>query len=283
MEMILKRALLFLLLSGIVFSSCEKNKGDVVEDVCTIMDDINFMRYCYDSFDVNHDHVVSMEEAGAVKNIDVSSRKIVSLQGIEYFPNLIKLDCSNNQLTFLDVSKNEELVTLDCSRNPSLTVIWYGDKISLLDLVYDPQNITSIINKGRVSIEGRWGLIKESRTTIYEDGNRGSYRDYADDYDPSDPEYAMILDISKQNGGDYTFSPINFWVWDMEDYVGSFPIKLNEGKFTGSTDASSFNFFGEGTFLVTSEMLSLGSLEYLDYVGYRPAEWEYTHLVFSKL
>lgn len=281
--MILKRAQLFLFLSLIVFSSCEKNNGDVVEDVCTTMDDINFMRYCYDNFDVNHDHVVSMEEAGAVKNINVSSSKIASLKGIEYFPNLIKLDCSNNHLTILDVSKNEELVTLDCSRNPSLTVIWYGDKISLVDLMYDPQNTTSIINKGRARIEGQWGLIKESRTTIYENGNRGSNRDYSDDYDLSDPEYAMILDISKQNSGDFMFSPKNFWVWDMEDYVGSFPIKLNEGKFTGSTDASSSDFFGEGIFLVTSEMLSLGSLEYLDYEGNRPAEWEYTHLVFTKL
>lgn len=277
------RHLVSVILCLIAIVGCETGNPDIIDDICIEMDDISFMRYCYDNFDVNHDGKVSLEEANAVKYIDISSSKLTSLKGIEYFPNLIKLDCSNNQLTFLDVSNNEELVTLDCSRNPSLTVIWYGDKISLVDLMYDPQNTTSIINKGRARIEGQWGLIKESRTTIYENGNRGSYRDYSDDYDLSDPEYAMILDISKQNSGDFMFSPKNFWVWDMEDYVGSFLIKLNEGKFTGSTDASSSDFFGEGIFLVTSEMLSLGSLEYLDYGGNRPAEWEYTHLVFTKL
>ena len=40
-----------------------------VDDVCTKMDDINFMKYCYDNFDVNKDGKVSMPEANAVKEI----------------------------------------------------------------------------------------------------------------------------------------------------------------------------------------------------------------------
>ena len=67
------------------------------EDVCTAMDDINFMAYCYETFDVNKDGKVSVSEANAVLKIDLSELKnkkeIASLKGIEYFPNLQSLNC----------------------------------------------------------------------------------------------------------------------------------------------------------------------------------------------
>ncbi|KAK3582200.1 hypothetical protein CHS0354_023736 [Potamilus streckersoni] len=49
--------------------------------------------------------------------IDVSNKNISSLKGIEYFVGLGLLDCSNNQLSTLDVSKNVALTYLDCSSN----------------------------------------------------------------------------------------------------------------------------------------------------------------------
>ncbi|MDR3315229.1 MAG: leucine-rich repeat domain-containing protein, partial [Coriobacteriales bacterium] len=50
-------------------------------------------------------------------SLDVSSRDIRDLKGIEHFPNLTSLDCSDNQLAALDVNKNTELERLDCSNN----------------------------------------------------------------------------------------------------------------------------------------------------------------------
>jgi len=35
------------------------------DDVCSAMDDINFMKYCYENFDVNKDGKVSPSEAKA--------------------------------------------------------------------------------------------------------------------------------------------------------------------------------------------------------------------------
>ena len=95
-------------------------------------------------FDKNGDRNLSESERNAVKEINVNGResgrtKITSLKGIEYFPNLTKLDCRNNELTELDVSentalqklwfygnqiksidlsKNTELLDLDCGNNP---------------------------------------------------------------------------------------------------------------------------------------------------------------------
>jgi len=86
-------------------------------DVCTAMDDLKFMEYCYKHFDVNKDGKVSPSEANAVLEINVQGLGIHSLRGIEYFQNLKILDCSNNQLISLNVGRNTKLELLVCSGN----------------------------------------------------------------------------------------------------------------------------------------------------------------------
>ena len=119
-----------------------------VDDVCTTMDDINFMKYCYDKFDVNHDGKVSMEEAAAVKEISVEGCS--SLKGIEYFSAITKLSCSGNNLSSLDVSKNTQLTSLSCygnnlssldvSKNTQLTKLYCsGNNLSSLDVSKNTQ------------------------------------------------------------------------------------------------------------------------------------------------
>ena len=39
------------------------------------------------------------------------------MEGIQYFPNLVTLDCSKNQLTSLNLSSNSKLGYLDCGKN----------------------------------------------------------------------------------------------------------------------------------------------------------------------
>jgi len=49
--------------------------------------------------------------------IDVTSKGIVNLSGIEFFTSIKQLSCSYNSLTTLDVSKNTALTSLLCSNN----------------------------------------------------------------------------------------------------------------------------------------------------------------------
>ena len=79
--------------------------------------DANFRSYVLASFDSNGDEKLDDEEIANVKYINAPSKTISSLKGIEYFTELLELDCDNNQLTSLDVSKNTKLVTLICSKN----------------------------------------------------------------------------------------------------------------------------------------------------------------------
>ncbi|HBZ65073.1 MAG TPA: hypothetical protein DEO89_11030 [Lachnospiraceae bacterium] len=88
----------------------------------TFMEDVG-------KFDKDEDGILSERERNAVTEITVNGResgrtKITSLAGIEYFPKLTELDCRNNQLTELDVSKNTALQKL-----------WfYGNQIESIDL-----------------------------------------------------------------------------------------------------------------------------------------------------
>ncbi len=79
-------------------------------------DDV-FREYVRSNFDKNSDGCLSTSEISSATGIYVSNEGISSLKGIEYFTSLYDLDCSNNQLTKLDVSKNRLLCDLDCSNN----------------------------------------------------------------------------------------------------------------------------------------------------------------------
>jgi len=144
--------------------------------------DRRFRDYVLGSFDRNDDEKLSFREREVVRvifvshyqayvpkinfdgdndmfynivNMNSSLDKISTLKGIEFFPNLEtlectdnalteldlssnkalkKLDCSRNLLSSLDLSKNEEMNSIDCSKNP-LKKLKLGDKPYLSELL----------------------------------------------------------------------------------------------------------------------------------------------------
>ncbi len=68
------------------------------------------------------DGVLTTGEIAYVKNIDVGSKNIQSLQGIEFFTALTSLYCGGNQLTTLDVSGCTALTSLNCGSNQLTTL-----------------------------------------------------------------------------------------------------------------------------------------------------------------
>lgn len=87
------------------------------------------------SININGDSEISFEEAeDFTGTMDVSSKQISDLTGIETFVNLIGLDCNDNSLTSLDVSKNTSLEELDCSSNQLTSLdIWDLQSLFFLD------------------------------------------------------------------------------------------------------------------------------------------------------
>jgi len=79
--------------------------------------DENFRSYVSTNFDKNGDGWLLPSEIAAVTIIEVPDMKIKSLKGVEYFTALEELNCNNNELTELDISKNTALTRLDCGFN----------------------------------------------------------------------------------------------------------------------------------------------------------------------
>lgn len=63
------------------------------------------------------DDGISRKEAAAAESIDISAKNITSIDGIEYFTNLKELDCSENELKSIDLSKLTSLTRLKCNNN----------------------------------------------------------------------------------------------------------------------------------------------------------------------
>ena len=94
--------------------------------------DAIFKKYVLDNFDTDHDGFLSRNEAKVVTNINVASKSIKSLSGIECFDALTTLNCTNNQLTELDVSHNPVLSTLYCYNNALDTLALSGSVAMLI-------------------------------------------------------------------------------------------------------------------------------------------------------
>ena len=82
-----------------------------------IFPDEAFMAYVKASFDENGDGTLNYLDIPKATTIIARDKGIKSLQGIEYLPRLVYLDCRNNQLDTLDLSKNHALRTLICYSN----------------------------------------------------------------------------------------------------------------------------------------------------------------------
>lgn len=104
-----------------------------------VFEDANFKAYCVKNFDTDGDGEISYDESKSVKEIDVDTKDIASLKGIEHFTNLESLICSPSYsycivlngwhlyelggeeviglLTSLDLSKNTKLKSIKCDGN----------------------------------------------------------------------------------------------------------------------------------------------------------------------
>mgnify|MGYP004464753457 CR=1 FL=1 len=144
---LLTLAMVFTFLPFSAFAATD-SYGPVYLDDRIVPDD-TFREYLLKQFDKDHNGTLYPAERYAVTEIDVNSKNITSLKGIEFFPNLKKLDCGHNWLTSLDVSKNtvlQELVcwenrltSLDVSQNTALQELeCFENKLTSLDVSQNP-------------------------------------------------------------------------------------------------------------------------------------------------
>ena len=116
--------------------------GDIKLDAAHFPD-ANFQKYLSENVDTNKDGSLSTAERDAVTEINVQNARIKSLNGIQYFTQLVMLRCYNNQLTKLDVSKNTQLKYLGCYNN-QLTELDVSKNIQLAVVVCWNNQLTKL-------------------------------------------------------------------------------------------------------------------------------------------
>lgn len=84
--------------------------------------DAAFRTLLAETADVNGDSRLSALELRHVSELNCSNLGIADLTGIEYFTELVALNCENNKLTALDVSKNTHLSEIYCGGNQLATL-----------------------------------------------------------------------------------------------------------------------------------------------------------------
>ena len=120
--------------------------------------DAHFREYVSKYIDKDDDGSLSPEECAAVKILFdygiVYKRDISDLTGIEYFTELEELQCSQLELTSLDLSNNTALIYLDCSYC----------KLTSLDLSKNTQLIYVYLDGNQISGEAMDALMNSLPT-----------------------------------------------------------------------------------------------------------------------
>ena len=120
------------------------------------IDETNFpdeeFREYINQYDNDHNDILSYEERSSVTSIyltDGEENSIKTVKGIEYFPNLLELECGFSQIKEIDLSHNTNLEyfgcgnslvsNLDLSANVALKSLWCNNtEISSLNLSNNP-------------------------------------------------------------------------------------------------------------------------------------------------
>ena len=136
---------LHLLLFLPILFGCD-NGNDIVN-----IPDANFKIYLVGNtaINTNGDKEIQVSEASTFTDaIDLFDLNISNLKGIEAFTALTKLDCSDNQLTSLDVSKNTALTYLDCGKNQLTSLnIYNNEALSTLSCEHNQFDCEPLIER----------------------------------------------------------------------------------------------------------------------------------------
>ena len=169
------------------------------------------------------DNYLTDKEAASVTAIDVSSKGIANLKGIEHFTALKTLNCNDNYLTTstLDVSKNTALEVLDCSIN----------RLNALDVSKNTALKELYCYRNSIRDESMQTLI----SSLHQNG--GTLYAYDTTYDQNEMTTTNVADAKAKK-----------WqvkAWDGSKYVayaGIFAVYINATNFP---DATFRNYVGD--------------------------------------
>ncbi len=105
--------------------------------------DETFRTYIEEHYDTDEDGKLNADEISNITTLNVYSKGISSLKGVEFLTDLQKLYCYSNNLSELDVSQNTKLTLLFCYSN-NLSGLDVSSNLDLTNLKCDNNNLTEL-------------------------------------------------------------------------------------------------------------------------------------------
>lgn len=188
------------------------------------------------------DDYLTDKEAAGVTAIDVSSKGIANLKGIEHFTALKTLNCSGNNLDAIDLSKNTALEELNCSSNilSALGVTantklkklnCSGNQLTALDVTKNTALTELYCYRNSIRDEGMQTLI----SSLHQNGGTLCAYDTTSDQN----------EMTTTNVADAKAKKWQVKAWDGSkyvDYAGLFAVYINATNFP---DAAFRNYVGD--------------------------------------
>jgi hypothetical protein len=177
-------------------------------------------------------------------SLNVASRTIEDLTGIEDFIALTSLNCGRNQLTTLDVSNNVVLVNLSCDRN-QLTVLDIS-KNTALTILNCQNNKLSTIDISRNSVLTSLNVASNKLTVLnLRNRNNTNFNTTALDFKGNDNLFCILVDNPSYSNANWSTAKdaMSIYTTDCSDILytaipdENFENKLiSEGIDTGTPD-----------------------------------------------
>ena len=124
--------------------------GDVPINSENFPDD-RFREFVQTKYDKDGDECLSTEERNAVNYMDIHSKSIANLQGIEFFTELWGLACYSNPLISLNLSRNVKLTQLDCAGAHLTSLNVSGcSNLNMIDCSFNPLETLNLSNNKKL-------------------------------------------------------------------------------------------------------------------------------------
>ncbi len=116
--------------------------------------DPNLRQYMKDTYDENHDEILTVSEIEKIHFLNIGNMGIKSLTGIEYLFDLQDIYAYRNEFSYVNVSGSPHLRLLDVSDNPKLTTVNVKENPYLATLdVSDATALTKLDLSGNPELE----------------------------------------------------------------------------------------------------------------------------------
>jgi len=165
---------------------------------------------------------------------------ISDLTGIEFFTALKGLDCDDNLLTFLDVSKNVNLKELDCTGN-RLTSVKLNVNITDLDLDYN--ELTSLDVSNLANLRYLWvvGNFMADETAVI--GFDGEWDDHFFRFYPQRTPPTSITQTANKKPTSISFAGIKNGQINLQLQAGNYTAELYnlQGRMINRTNIAATN------------------------------------------